>query len=140
MIGVTAFALDLFRLQREYNLLEQTSAQLFEQALPGARRVRGEERHRIEQVLAGGSATSSRLLDHLADVAAALQGTPNARLNGFSFRNQRLELSVTVPDAQSLDRLRSSLAEQAGQSVEIQSANSTSAGLEGRLLIAGGGQ
>jgi hypothetical protein len=32
-----------------------------------------------------------------------------------------------------------SLAEQAGRNVEIQSANSTAGGLEGRLLIAGSG-
>lgn len=139
VIGITTFALDVYQLQREHTLLEQASAQLFDQALPGARRVRGEERYRIEQALGTGGTAGSQLLDHLVHVAGAVQGTPNARLNGFSYRNQRLELSVTVPNAQALDQLRNTLAEQARRPVEIQSANSTSGGLEGRLLLSGEG-
>lgn len=137
MIAATAFGLDLYQLQREHDLLERTSAELFQQALPGARLVRGEERHRIEQALRTGGAVESQLLDYLADVSASLQNVSNAQLNAFNYRNQRMELSVTVPNAQALDRFRSELAQKAQERVDVQSANSTPGGLEGRLLLTG---
>lgn len=136
-IAAGEFGLDLYQLQREHDLLERTSAELFQQALPGARLVRGEERYRIEQALRTGSAAESQLLDYLADVSASLQDVQDAQLNAFNYRNQRMELSVTVPNAQTLDQFRGELAQRAQERVEVQSANSTPAGLEGRLLLTG---
>ncbi|HEX7047503.1 MAG TPA: type II secretion system protein GspL [Gammaproteobacteria bacterium] len=138
-LGLAALGLDAWRLQRESAFLERATQNLFEQALPGGRQIPGQERYLIEQALGGASTTDSRALQTIANVAHALQGVENARLNGFNFRNDTFEMSVTVPNATTLESLRDALAERAGQPVEVQSANSTDDGLEGRLLIADGG-
>lgn len=138
VIGALTFGLDTWRLKREVDFLDRTKAELFNQALPGRRMVQGQERYLMEQALNVGGGAQSEFLLHLGHVAQSLQGMSNARLNGFSYRNQRLEFSVTVPDAQSLERLRDALAQQSGRDVAIESANSTSGGLEGRIMINGG--
>ncbi|HEX6929960.1 MAG TPA: type II secretion system protein GspL [Gammaproteobacteria bacterium] len=129
------FGVDSWRLQREHAFLEQATRDLFQQALPGNQRMI-DPRFQIEQALGSGGDSGNRLLSHLADVATALQDIPNARLNGFNFRNDHFEFSVTVPDATTLESLRAALAERAALPVSVQSANSTRDGLEGRLLLA----
>lgn len=138
VLGLAALGLDAWRLQRESAFLESAIQDLFAQALPGSRRIPGQERYLIEQALGGSNTTESRALETIADVAHALQGIENARLNGFNFRNDYFELSVTVPNATTLETFRDALAERAGQPVDVQSANSTGDGLEGRLSIAAG--
>lgn len=137
-LALTSLGLDAWRLEREYALLEQAAQDLFQQALPGSRLVKGEERYLIERALGAASATADSPLGYVADVAGALQNVPNARLNGFNYRENRFEMSVTVPDATTLETLRDALAQRAGQPVDVQSANSTREGLEGRLLLAAG--
>lgn len=138
VLGTTG--IDAWRLAREYTFLDNAVRELFDQALPGSRLVEGQARFLVEQALGNISTTEEGALTHIADVAHAMQDVPNARLNGFNFRNNQFEMSVTVPDATVLESLRTALAQRAGQSVEVQSANSTRDGLEGRLLIAGGGE
>lgn len=138
VLGLTAFGLDTWRLKREVDFLDGAKADLFNQALPGRRMVEGQERYLLELALSAGGGPRSEFLLHLGHVARSLEDMTNARLNGFSYRNQRLEFSVTVPDAQSLERLRDALAERSGRQVAIESANSASGGLEGRIMINGG--
>lgn len=136
-LALGSLGLDAWRLEREYAFLDQAAADLFQQALPGSRLVKGEERYLMQQALGRGDATGQSPLDYIANVAGALQGIPNARLNGFNYRDDRFEMSVTVPDATTLETLRNALSQRAGMSVDVQSANSTEDGLEGRILLAG---
>lgn len=137
VIGLASLALDAWRLERESRFLEQATRDLFQQALPGNQRM-VDPRFQVQQALGATDVADSPLLGMIADVAHALQGLQDARLNGFNYRNGTFEMSVTVPDATALEGLRNALTERAGQSVEVQSANSTEDGLEGRLLIGGG--
>lgn len=137
VLGLATLGLDAWRLQREHAFLEDATRNLFERALPGGRHIPGQERYLIEQALGGAGSTESQALSTIADVAHALKDVENARLNGFNFRDDYFEMSVTVPNAATLETLRGALADRSGQPVEVQSANSTADGLEGRLLIAG---
>ena len=137
-VALADYGVDVYRLQREHAMLEQATADLFEQALPGGRRIQGQERYLLEQALGAGGDDEGRLLDYIADVAAVLQATPNAQLNSYNYRNDYLEFSITVPNATTLEELRARLAEQSGQTVDVQAANSVEGGLEGRLQIGGG--
>lgn len=138
VFALADFGIDLYRLDRERDFLDEATAQLFQQALPGNQRM-VDPRFQIEQALGAASAADDRLLDYVADVAGALQTIPNARLNAFNYRNRYFEFSVTVPDATTLENLRSALAERTDEPVDVQAANSTREGLEGRLLIGGTG-
>lgn len=131
------FGLETWQLQREHALLENATRELFQQALPGNQRM-VDPRFQIEQALGAATTGQNRLLEYLGQVGNALQEVPNARLNGFNYRNNYLEFSVTVPNATALERVRTALAERAGMPVDVQSANSTPDGLEGRLLLSAG--
>lgn len=132
------FGIDTWQLQREHALLENATRELFQQALPGNQRM-VDPRFQIEQALGDTSAGQNRLLEYLGQVGNALQEVPDARLNGFNYRSNYFEFSVTVPNATALERVRTALAERAGSPVDVQSANSTPNGLEGRLLLSAGG-
>ncbi|MBW3566648.1 MAG: type II secretion system protein GspL [Proteobacteria bacterium] len=140
VLALAAFGLETWQLQREHAMLEQATRELFQRALPGNRQIPGQERFMIEQALGSAGTERSRLLEYLGDVGGALQEVPGTRLNGFNYRSNYFELSVTLPDATRLERLRNTLAERAGQQVDVQSANSTRDGLEGRLLLSEGDQ
>lgn len=138
VVALANYGVDIYRLERENTVLENAVQALFEQALPNGRRIRGQERYLVEQALAATGAADNPLLAYVADVAAVVQATPRARLNGFNYRNDYLEFSVTVPNATTLEDLRARLAERSAQMVDIQAANSVEGGLEGRLQIGGG--
>lgn len=138
VLALTAFGLETWQLQREHAMLERATRDLFQRALPGSRQIPGQERFMIEQALGKAGTGHSRLLKYLGDVGGAMQEVPGTRLNGFNYRSNYFEFSVTLPDATRLERLRNILAERAGQQVDVQSANSTGDGLEGRLLLSEG--
>ncbi len=133
-LALASLGVDAWRLEREQAFLEQATRDLFQQAMPGEQRM-VDPRFQLEQAL-GSADTGTGALDHIGDIAHAMQEVSNARLNGFNYRSDYFEMSVTVPDATVLENLRDALSRRAGQPVEVQSANSTQDGLEGRLLIA----
>jgi len=137
LLVVAHFSLETWQLQREHALLEQATRDLFQQALPGSQRM-VDPRFQIEQALGNTGGGRNLLLKHLGDVSNALQEVPKTQLTGFNYRSNYFEFSVTVPDATTLETLRTTLAERAGQTVDVQSANSTRDGLEGRLLLSNG--
>lgn len=132
------FGIETWQLQREHALLENATRELFQQALPGNQRM-VDPKFQIEQALGATASGQNRLLEYLGQVGSALQEVPDARLNGFNYRSNYFEFSVTVPNATALERVRTALAERAGSAVDVQSANSTPNGLEGRLLLSAGG-
>lgn len=138
LLLVADFGIETWQLQRENALLENATRELFQRALPGNQRM-VDPRFQIEQALGATNAGQNRLLKYLGQVGAALQEVPDARLNGFNYRSNYFEFSVTVPNATALERVRTALAERAGSPVDVQSANSTPNGLEGRLLLSAGG-
>src|SRR5690606_31946372 len=82
VLGLATIGLDTWQLHREHAFLENATGELFAKAMPSGRRIPGQERYLIEQVLGGGQRADSRALDTIADVAHALQDVEDARLNG----------------------------------------------------------
>src|SRR5690606_19206970 len=133
-LALASLGVDAWRLEREQAFLEQATRDLFQQAMPGEQRM-VDPRFQLEQAL-GSADAGTGALDHIGDIAHAMQEASNARLNGFNYRSDYFEMSVTVPDATVLENLRDALSRRPGPPVEVQSPNSTQDRLDGRPLLA----
>lgn len=79
--------------------------------------------------------SSESFLSTLAAIAAARP--PDARVDALSYRNRALDLQLIVPSVSALDEFSRSLEQTRRFEVEIEAANQSQAGTEGRLRIAG---
>lgn len=62
----------------------------------------------------------------LGKSGTVLKDVQGLELGGISFRGGRLDLDLKIPNLQSLDQLKQTLAERSGLEVEIQSATTGS--------------
>jgi general secretion pathway protein L len=138
VLGLSSWSVDVYRLQRESAFLEQQMESLFMRAMPDARfdpaTAAAQMRVRLRGSTSNGDAY---LLQLLNDVGAALSTVSDARFKGFSFRNDRLEISISVKDAQSLENLQNALRERSAADIQLRSANSDGDRLEGRIVLTG---
>lgn len=138
VLGLASWGLDVYRLQRESAFLEQQMESLFTRAMPDARFDPATAAAQMRVRLRGSTSSSDALLLQLLDdVGAALATESDARFKGFSFRNDRLEISVSVKNAQSLENLQNALHERSSANIELRSANSDGDRLEGRIVLTG---
>ena len=75
----------------------------------------------------------------LGRIAPILGSTTRTTLTALEYHNATLELALRAPDVPALDLMRERLAG-LGLKVEVTAANSGSAGIDGRLRIAGAGK
>jgi type II secretion system protein L len=73
-------------------------------------------------------------LDHVAGAVAEQSGA-TATIESISYRSGVMELRVVAPNVESLDKIRESIAKDAGLQAEIQSANPDGEIVRGRLQI-----
>jgi len=73
-------------------------------------------------------------LDHVAGAVAEQSGAA-AAIESISYRSGVMELRVVAPNVESLDKIRESIAADAGLQAEIQSANPDGESVRGRLQI-----
>jgi len=71
----------------------------------------------------------------MAEVASALGGARDARLQSIAFRGGRMELELEADALQSLDRLKQALEKSGQMSATIQSANQEGGKVRGRLRL-----
>lgn len=93
------------------------------------------EREVRQRLGAAASGSSESFLSTLAAIAAAR--TPNARIDALSYRNRALDLQLIVPSVPALDEFARALEQTRRFDVEIEAANQSQAGTEGRLRIVG---
>jgi general secretion pathway protein L len=86
-----------------------------------------------------GVPTAGDLLPLLARVAPVLQTNPQSQLQAVHYADSAITLDLTLPSFQILDNLKNAL-NVAGLRVEVLTANSRPAGVEGRLRVAPKGQ
>jgi general secretion pathway protein L len=128
----------------EYYQLHQRRAHLdgaiatqFQQALPGHHRMvnpRAQLTTRLNALkAASGSGPSNGLIGILSALGKGL--TDSARVTTLSWHEGVLDVSVTTPDVEALNKLRSQLARQTGRQVKIEQASAKGKNFNGRLRI-----
>ncbi len=70
------------------------------------------------------------------DAAAPLKQVENLILQRVSYHDGKLDLALVIGDLQALDQLKQQLIEQAGMTVDIQSASALNDRVEARLQLA----
>ena len=141
VLALVGQGVQLQRLEAREAALAGDIEQLYRDTFPGAQRVVNARHQMEQQLLALRRARGRDSLDFLGLLARSgevFHATEGVALQGVSYRDGQLDVQLTAPDVQSLDRLKQQLAAGGRLQVEIQSA--TAGGerrVEGRLRISG---
>jgi type II secretion system protein L len=131
-IGSTA---QLLMLKRTEHRLDQSISETFEQAMPGEHNS-SNARRRMEARLTAlqGSTDSSGLLAMLSAVAQARAGSTGTTLQALSYRDGLLELQVSAPGADALDRISQQL-RTGGWRADLTSGSSSGGAYQGHIQM-----
>lgn len=137
LLFAVASGLQFWRLGKAEAKLDREITDILTQTLPGAptndlrnARKQFEARLGVLQSSRGGSG----LMHSLDLLGSALQQVPEMRIETLAFRTKVLDLRVTVPSVDALDRIQR-LAAEHGIVAEIQSATPRDSKVEGRLQL-----
>jgi general secretion pathway protein L len=135
-------AAELFNLSATEEALDASIEQIFRDAMPGVQRIVN-PRAQMEQRLAalGGPSlsTDAPFLQAMEAVSGALAGAPEATIEAMSFRNGVMELKLSVPGVDTLDRIQREIIAAGQFNSDILSANPKGDRYEGRLQVSVGG-
>lgn len=129
-------------IKRQENMLDQAAEAMLRSNFPDVQQVRdpwGQLRSQLniaERVAAG---PTTGFIDTLATLAEAVTEIQEITMKTVNYRNGILTLRLQAPSVDSLDRLQQLLQRSGKFSAEIQSANPTADGIEGRMQIKGRG-
>jgi general secretion pathway protein L len=130
--------LETWRLQRESAALDIELNQAIAHTFPGS--TASDVRALVDQRLQAGNpqqglAQGRQFLDTLRIVAGAVSRTASTRIETLNYRAGVMELSLRVPNADSLDSIRKLVTEDGKLSAEIQSSNAEGEQILGRIRI-----
>jgi general secretion pathway protein L len=139
IVGSTGFNLWEWRqLKVTHENLQQEMTSLFRRTFPEAQVVVDPvlQMQRLVGDLQGknGKSSGADLLPLLGSIAPLMQENSRLKLRSLQYGDVGLTLEITLPDFQTLETVKSSLTAH-GVRVEVLSANSTAAGIEGRLRL-----
>lgn len=127
-----------WNLKNTHENLRQEMTKVFRQAFPDAQVVVDPalQMQRLLDELQGKSGKSSQAdaLPLLGNVAPVMQAHPRIKLRGIQYEASKLTLDITLPDFQTMETVKSAFMAR-GMQVETVGANSTAAGIEGRLRL-----
>ncbi|MBM4221637.1 MAG: hypothetical protein FJ170_06805 [Gammaproteobacteria bacterium] len=129
---------ETWRLKRESAALDVELGQAIAHTFPGANA--GNVRALVDQRLQTGSpeqglAMGRQFLDTLRTVASAVSRTGSTRIESLNYRTGIMELTLRVPNADSLDSIRKLVTEGGKLNAEIQSSNAEGEEIQGRIRI-----
>ena len=145
LVGSLGFNLwEWWQLKSTHENLRQEMASVIRQASPNAQVVIGQEPLQMQQLLTslqGKSGKSGRAdaLSLLGNLAPVMQAHPQVKLRGIQYDEARLTVDLSLPDFQVMETLKNAFIAR-GMQVETVGANSTAAGIEGRLRLSQGGK
>jgi general secretion pathway protein L len=125
---------DYWRLRRADSALDAAVATACQRVV-GDSSTSGCQREVRQRLGADAGTATEDFLSTLAAVAAARD--PAMRVDALSYRNRALNLQLVVPNVPALDEFSRELEQTRRFDVEIEAANQTDAGTEGRLRIVG---
>jgi type II secretory pathway component PulL len=129
---------ETWRLRRESAALDIELGQAIAHTFPGSNA--GDVRALVDQRLQIGSpehglAKGRQFLDTLRTVASAVSRTGSTRIESLNYRTGIMELTLRVPNADSLDSIRKLVTEDGKLNAEIQSSNAEGEEIQGRIRI-----
>ncbi|MBT8135463.1 MAG: hypothetical protein KJO54_00485 [Gammaproteobacteria bacterium] len=131
-------ALEVMALKAEMRSLTEQINSIASTAMPGSRLV--DPMAQLEQLAASlrgnGAVADGQFLDMLDALGKALTVAGGTTLGRLDYRNGLMDLTLTAPDVDTLDRISRSI-ESGGLAAEIQSANQRDDGIQGRIRISG---
>lgn len=130
--------LEIHRLSAEVKGLNEAITAVYREAFPEARRIvdpRVQMEQQLRSLKGAGESGQGGFLRLLDVVSAELAGSPNLQVTGLSYRDGRLDLSLSAPSAQSLDELRQRLAAKPGLQAELQSVSTEGETASGQLRL-----
>lgn len=130
--------IETWRLKRESAALDIELGQAISHTFPGS--ALPEIRTLVDQRLQTGSpeqglAKGRQFLDTLRTVSGAVSRTGSAQIEALNYRTGIMELTLRVPNADSLDSIRKLVSEDGRLSAEIQSSNAEGEQIQGRIRI-----
>jgi general secretion pathway protein L len=144
LAGSLAFsAWEWWQLSSEHKNLKQEMTKVFRQAFPDAQVVVDPalQMQRLLSDLQGKSGKSGQAdaLPLLGKLAPVMQAHPQIKLRGIQYDEARLTVDLSLPDFQAMETLKNAFIAR-GMQVETVGANSTAAGIEGRLRLSQSGK
>lgn len=144
LVGSLGFNLwEWWNLKSAHENLRQEMTKVFRQAFPDAQVVVDPalQMQRLLGELQGKSGKSAQAdaLPLLGGIAPVMQAHPQIKLRGIQYGESRLTLDITLPDFQTMETVKSAFTAR-GMQVEVVGANSTAAGIEGRLRLSQAGK
>jgi general secretion pathway protein L len=144
LAGSLAFsAWEWWQLSSEHKNLKQEMTKVFRQAFPDAQVVVDPalQMQRLLSDLQGKSGKSGQAdaLPLLGKLAPVMQAHPQIKLRGIQYDEARLTVDLSLPDFQAMETLKNAFIAR-GMQVETIGANSTAAGIEGRLRLSQSGK
>ena len=135
-LTLTGVGISAWRDARELQRLDDANLQRFQSLFPSETRIVDLPAQAEQQLtmLKGGD-TGAGLFSLLDAAAAGLASEAGLSLQTLQFREGALYLSLTGNDLQALERLREWFGQRAGVRLEVQSANSSSLGVQIRLKL-----
>ncbi|WP_161554164.1 type II secretion system protein GspL [Stenotrophobium rhamnosiphilum] len=125
-----------FKLKRQLNAQNQENVQRFQQLFPTETRIVDLSAQAEQQFtrLKGGGA-SGTLLPLIGTLSSALTATPGLLLQSLQYRDGALFVALTGTDLQQLETLRAWFTQHHGTTLEVQSANAGSDGVQIRIKL-----
>lgn len=135
LIHLSAQALQLRHVKRESAVLDGEISQIFSSAMPGdaLTNPRSQMQTRLERIRKGGGGPQY-FLRALQTLSGALAVTPQTTINGLSYRDNALDMTVNAPSLGALSQLTQFVGKE-GMTAEIQSSNPVASGVEAHLHI-----
>jgi general secretion pathway protein L len=127
-----------FKLRAEEARLDANIQEVFQSVLPNtplSTDPRRQLERELEAARGGTSAADRPFLEILSVLGSVLRETPDARVEALSFRDDTMDLRLTVPSVGTLDQIKRLVAERGRLDTEIRSANPRDEAIEGRLTL-----
>lgn len=132
-----------WQLKSTHENLKQEMTKVFRQTFPDAQVVVDPalQMQRLLSDLQGksGKSTQADALPLLGHLAPVMQAHSQIKLRGIQYGESRLTVDITLPDFQTMETVKNAFTAR-GMQVEVIGANSTAAGIEGRLRLSQAGK
>ncbi|CAN5156921.1 N/A [soil metagenome] len=137
-IALSVQGVEYYKLKSAEEQLNEAIAEVFRSAMPNVP-LSTDPRRQMErelQAIRGVSGLDEKpFLEILTVLGSVLLETPDARVEALSFRNDVMDLRLTVPSVSTLDQIKRLVAERGRLQTEIRSANPREDAIEGRLTL-----
>lgn len=132
----------LYQLNAQNKQLDAVIESIFRDALPDVQRIvnpRAQMESRLAAARAASGAIDAPFLTAVDIISRAVTSAPNSRIEALSFRNGVMELKISVPGVDTLDRIQKEVVADGQLDASILSATPRSEGVEGRLRVSPSG-